>query len=130
MANGKKISIIEDAKDGTYNFEYTTKQGENIVEAKVNGKAVKGFPFKFARKTDQEIKNDIAERELEAQMMADLQRQEEEEKKQNELKRQEEEKRSEDLKKKEEQKRKDTKKAETIRQEDFKKQDEKKTSTV
>eukprot|EP01123_Difflugia_compressa_P010973 TRINITY_DN4177_c0_g1_i1.p1 TRINITY_DN4177_c0_g1~~TRINITY_DN4177_c0_g1_i1.p1 ORF type:complete len:221 (+),score=45.64 TRINITY_DN4177_c0_g1_i1:16-678(+) len=51
-ANGEKITLIEDAGDGTYTVDYNCVPGNNEVDVQYKGQSIKGFPVKFFRKTD------------------------------------------------------------------------------
>jgi len=53
-ANGEKITLIEDAGDGTYTVDYNSVPGENEVDVQYKGNSIKGFPVKFFRKVDGE----------------------------------------------------------------------------
>jgi len=73
------LALIEDSKDGTYNFDYNCIPGDNEVTVSAKGKTAHGFPLQFRRKTDQEIVEELEQRELEARMAEELRLQEEEE---------------------------------------------------
>jgi len=51
-ANGEKITLIEDAGDGTYTVDYNSVPGNNEVDVKYKGHSIKGFPVQFFRKSE------------------------------------------------------------------------------
>jgi len=84
QANGEKITLIEDSKDGTYTFDYPTVPGDNLLEATAKGKCMFGFPVQFRRKTVQEIQLELEQREAEEKMAEEMRRLEEERRKEEE----------------------------------------------
>uniref|UniRef100_A0A6B2LMX3 Uncharacterized protein n=1 Tax=Arcella intermedia TaxID=1963864 RepID=A0A6B2LMX3_9EUKA len=47
-SNGEKITMIEDAGDGTYTVDYNCVPGINEVDVKYKGQSIKGFPVVFS----------------------------------------------------------------------------------
>jgi len=83
VANGKKISRIEDSNDGTYTFDYNVTWGDNKIESNAKGRHVLGFPFSIRMNKDNVL--DIVEPDA-SQTKTDQEKQKAEDLRKNELK--------------------------------------------